>query len=306
MGKKLTIVIIGLPLFAKRLATQLQSYYPKGKFIALDTYYNRFDKIKALYWIKRADVVFSINGSLQTSTIFDYTLRLKKRLIMNWVGTDVQLAQEAVLKQAYRVDYIEKAIHFCEVEWIQRELKAIGIHAEISNFASFNKRFDAHENFSNRFSVLNYIPEDRKEFYGFTSYIQLAKENPSIDFYIAGCLAAEVNNLPKNIIPLGWVNDMNALYAKIQVCMRIPEHDGLSTFVLEGLARGKQVIYKYDYPNVFSPKSFEELNEYLKSLEKKWQDQTSLINEGGMKFVQEHFNEEFILGNLIETFQKLK
>ena len=37
MDTKLTVVIIGLPLFAKRLAKQLSAYKPEGKYIALDT-----------------------------------------------------------------------------------------------------------------------------------------------------------------------------------------------------------------------------------------------------------------------------
>ena len=305
MGQKLVVVIIGLPLFAKRLATQLSNFYPNGKFIALDTYYSKIDKLKSLWWIRRASVVFSINGSLETSKIFDYTLKLGKPLIMNWVGTDVQLAQKFVKNGTYRKNYIEKAIHLCEVTWIQEELTEIGIEATICNFASFDKSFVLSENFTNELAVLNYIPEDRKQFYGMDIYIQLAKSNPAIHFYIAGSQAKEYQDLPKNVFPLGWVKNMDALYDKIQVCIRIPEHDGLSTFVLEGLARGKQVIYKYAYPHVMNCSEFSDINMQLKEFEKQWLSKQSLINTEGADFVRNKFNSNIILGNLINLFQDL-
>ena len=301
MGRKLTIVIIGLPLFAKRLANELSIYDPKGRYIALDTYYSTKDKILALWWIRKADLVFSINGSIDTSKIFDYTLKLGKPLVMNWVGTDVITAKNKYETKKIREDYVKNALHLCEVDWIKQELLEIGIDAKISNFATFNKVYQIEESFHNHFAVLNYIPEDRKSFYGIDLYVELAKRNPSIHFYIAGCVANE-HKFPDNIFPLGWVSDMNELYNKVQVCLRIPEHDGLSTFVLEGLARGKQVIYKYDYPNVIHLADLSEIDFKLKELQAKWLDKKSLINVEGMKFISEHFNTDYILSNLLSLF----
>ncbi len=304
MDTKLTVVIIGLPLFAKRLAKQLSAYKPEGKYIALDTYYSKRDKILALWWIRKADIVFSINGSLETSKIFDYTLKLGKPLVMNWVGTDVIFAKKQFNNKKIRQDYVNYAIHLCEVDWIKEELFEIGIDAKILNFACFDKVFKTDESFKNHFAVLNYIPEDRKSFYGIDLYIELAKLNPTIHFYIAGCMANEYV-LPVNILPLGWVSDMNDLYLKVQVCIRIPEHDGLSTFVLEGLARGKQVIYKYQYPNVFQLNDIHDIDSKLKEFQTKWLAKQSLINLEGMNYISEHFNSNFILSNLLSFFYNL-
>ena len=129
MGKSLKIVILGLPLFGERLAAHLNSYDTENSYRFLNTYYSKWDKFRSFWAIPKADAVFSINGSLNSSGAFDRTLKSNVPLIMNWVGTDVLLAEEAKSKGTYRTDYLEKAHHFCEVNWIKEELDDIGIVA---------------------------------------------------------------------------------------------------------------------------------------------------------------------------------
>lgn len=292
------VIVIGLPLFAGRLAKSLSSFDKSNSYTWLNTYYTKIDKLKARFLIPRADCVISINGSIETSKVFDLTLNKKVPLIMNWVGTDVLTAAAAFKSGNYRKDYIENAIHFCEVNWIQDELKAIGIKAEIVNFASFDNKFQLEKPASEKFTVLTYIPNERSDFYGPDLFLNVAKSFPDINFLIAGTTAKQYQPLPKNVKALGWVKDMDSLYANVHVCVRIPEHDGLSTFILESLARGKDVIYKYPFDYCLQAENEFEFKTVLQNRYSLFAKGIWDSNHAGAEFIAKEFNSNQILSEL--------
>jgi hypothetical protein len=298
MGKPLKIVILGLPLFGERLAAHLSSFDPENSYSFLNTYYSKWDKFRSFFMIPRADAVFSINGSLVTSGAFDRTLKSKVPLIMNWVGTDVLLAEEAKANASYRKDYLEMAHHFCEVNWIREELEPLGINAKIVNFASFDKQFELKMPSSEKLTVLTYIPSVRSDFYGIEMILETARELTEVDFLIAGTEALEYQPLPSNVRALGWVKNMDEVYDRAHVSIRIPEHDGLSTFILESLARGKQVIYKYAFDHCRKAVSKEELLNELRLMKDEFISGNMKLNSGGASFIASEFNREKILGEL--------
>ncbi|MFN5416170.1 MAG: hypothetical protein ACK5B9_03875, partial [Flavobacteriia bacterium] len=304
-NKRLTVIIIGLPLFAERLQKNLEKFYTEGKFIHLNTYYSKWDKIRSLWLIPKADLVFSINGSITQSKVFDLTLKHNIPFIMNWVGTDVLRAIEAHKNKSFNSDYVQKAIHYCEVSWIQEELKPIGINAVVQNFASFDNQFYIRENRNKKFTVLNYIADEKPEFYGIKEYLELAKLLPNINFLIAGTKGEKFYPLPQNVQALGWVKNMDEVFSKVHVCMRIPEHDGLSTYILESLARGKQVIYKYKFEHCFQASTSEEAAMILDRLYLQFVEGEKLDNNAGKEFVEKNFNSQVILGQLIHNFKSI-
>lgn len=217
---------------------------------------------------------------------------------MIWVGTDVITATAAFKSGKYRKDYIENAVHFCEVNWIQDELKAIGINADIVNFASFDKKFQLMNPISQKFTVLTYIPNQRSEFYGPNLFLNVARSFPDINFIIAGTKAEEYQPLPENVKALGWVEDMDSLYADVHLCVRIPEHDGLSTFILESLARGKDVIYKYPFDYCLQAGNEMEFKSVLQSRYSLFINGLWESNRSGAEFIANEFNSTQILGEL--------
>lgn len=297
------IVVVGLPLFAQRLATALSEYAPENKVIHLDTYYKKTDQLKALWHVPRADCLVSINGSITKSRVFDLALKNKVPLIMNWVGTDVLKAIHAHKKGSYLQHYIDDAIHFCEVDWIKAELKAIDIDADVVNFAFFKPSFELKKATSDDLCVLSYIPNKRADFYGMPTMIRMAKQLPSIRFLIAGTTGEEYSPLPPNMKALGWVKSMDEVYDKTQVCVRFTEHDGLSNFILESLARGKSVIYNNQFNHCEYCPNESLLEEKLKAFEKKWLNGDDLLNEDGSDFIRDEFNEEVILGGFLQRIK---
>lgn len=298
MGRQMKVIVVGLPLFAKRLAKSLGNFDKSNSYTWLNTYYSKIDKLKAKFLIPRAECIISINGSIETSKVFDLALNRKIPLIMIWVGTDVITATAAFKSGKYRKDYIENAVHFCEVNWIQDELKAIGINADIVNFASFDKTFQLMNPISQKFTVLTYIPNQRSEFYGPNLFLNVARSFPNINFIIAGTKAEEYHPLPENVKALGWVEDMDSLYADVHLCVRIPEHDGLSTFILESLARGKDVIYKYPFDYCLQAGNEMEFKSVLQSRYSLFINGLWESNRSGAEFIANEFNSTQILGEL--------
>lgn len=299
------VVIVGLPLFAKRLAENLTAFDPVNKYVFLNTYYSKKDQLKAFFHLQSADVVFSINGTLSKSRLFDYAFKKKIPVIMNWVGTDVQVARTAVETNQFNEGYRSNAIHFCEVAWIQEELKAISISAKIQNFAAFPSSDQIEPFKTDQLCVLTYINDARKEFYGIKEILALASRFPQIHFYVVGTTASNYEPLPRNVSALGWVENISPYFDLCQIAIRFPEHDGLATFVLESLAKGKHVLYKYPFDSCIHTPDSNELDKAIKVLQERFIVGELKPNIEGSQFIQSAFNKEVIFGTLVNYFKSI-
>jgi glycosyltransferase involved in cell wall biosynthesis len=302
MGKRRKIIILGLPFFAEKLCKNLQHFDKKNTYIHLNTYYSKWDKIKAFFLIPNASLVYSINGSLTKSKVFDLAIKKNVPLLMQWVGTDVLLAKKAVESKVALSEYINKAHHFAEVSWIKQELDDIGIQASLLNFASFDKKFDAKLPNGNQLAVLNYIADASPGFYGIDNYINLAKKFPDCTFYIAGTKAENYKPLPHNVEALGWVENMDEILNKVHICIRTTEHDGLSTFVLEALARGKHVIYSYPFQHCIFVKDFNAQVLAMEKLVESFKEGQLFPNNEGKLMIENEFNRQTIFTKLTQLF----
>ncbi len=303
MGRgKLRVVVIGLPLFAKRVAKELASFDRKNSYTALDTYYKKADKAKYYLKVRNADIIYSINGTLTKSGAIDLALKLNKKVILHWVGTDVTKAIEAYNQDNYVKEYIDGCTHWCEVDWIKEELKEIDINADIVNFASFEVKAPPLP-FQSEFEVLSYIPQNRSEFYGLNEIKKLAKDFPNIVFNIMGS-KYEFDDIP-NLHFLGWVKNGPEIVEKSTVCIRFTEHDGLSNFVLEALAKGKYVLYNNSFQGVYYCPDYNALNKRVKMLHEQFLKSELPVNLTGHEHIKAEFNRDYILNGLIERFDSL-
>jgi hypothetical protein len=305
MANKIKVLIVGLPLFAKRLKNQLESAYPNHTFIQLDTYYSRVDKLLALWYLNRVDLVFSINGTYSKSRVFDLAIKKNIPILMNWVGTDVIKATKAFKSNTHIANYSQKAIHFCEVGWIKEELEAIQINAKVQNFASFDFNFEDLNVYSSELTILSYIPENRKEFYGLNTIIRLAKLFPKITFLIAGTSASSLKEDIPNLHALGWVDNMGEVFSRTNVCIRFPEHDGLSNFVLESLARRKTVLYNFPLQHCVYCPTENDLITSIEELDKLYKLGLLTPNIEGGDYIKTEFNSEKINNDLLQCFKKI-
>ena len=298
MGRKKRIAIVGLPRFAEKLAKNLRQYRANLEIRHLNTYGSATAQLKSIPFLLRCDTVYSINGSIGKSNVFDLALRLNKKLVMHWVGTDVVRAIKAYKSGNYFQKFIDRAEHLCEVEWMREELTEIGIQADIQNFVAFEKDIEVAPRPSS-FNILSYLHPDREEFYGINDLIKCARAFPDVPFYLAGT-SGYGNETPANMHFLGWINNMDEMIEKAGLCVRIPEHDGLSSFVLESLAKGKFVAYTYEYPHCISCKSGDQLIEIVREKKKLYESGTSYENPGAVEFISREFQKEVIYDTLLQ------
>ena len=300
--KQLRIIIIGLPLFAKRLEADLKSHNPLLKVDALNTYYSFKDKLLAFLLIPFSDVVYSINGSLSPSKIFNWTLLWNKKLMMTWVGSDVLVAKS---EDQPVQEYLRKAHHYCEVSWIQKELETLNIKAEILNFFNFKEtqKSDFPDLSKGKLTVLSYLAKGNELEYGLTQLLSLAKSFPEVSFNIVGSDGEGLAQL-ENLNYLGWVSDMKSEFDKAHITARLINHDGLSGFVLESLLLEKHVLYSQPLDSCIQVSTPESCVDAFGLIYEQYKTGMLEPNRQGRNYVLEHFSRTRILDNLIDEMSK--
>lgn len=74
------VLINGLPLFAKRLADELQKYDHKSSYIFLDTYNSKWAQLLFFIYLPFSDCVISMNGVTDNSGSLNLVLKWKKKI----------------------------------------------------------------------------------------------------------------------------------------------------------------------------------------------------------------------------------
>lgn len=293
------IIITGMPYFAKKMQKQLSAFDKDNTYIYLNTFYSKIDKLKYIFYLINADVVYMHGGSICCSGVINLALKFNKRVIVNWAGTDVLTALNQV---EFKKNYTNRIEHYCVAPWLLKELKTIGVNAKILDITVIQNKNEIYE-LPKTLTFLSYVGKDRPIFYGINTLIKLAKDFPNINFRVSGI--EEYSNIPKNMKLLGWI-DMDQEYKNALVYIRAPEHDGMPFSVLEALSYGKIVFYNYEfrYTNFF--KDYSDLKQQLaKTIDDFYEGKLS-INQEAIDYVQTEFSEDKVLGQLVKVFIQQK
>lgn len=312
------------------------------KFYFTDTYKNIFGIIKYFFYLIKCDLLISIKGYITKKNEIEFAFLFKKKIIFFWIGSDVLKALDNFKRGKFSKKYIEKIKHFCEIEWIKEELKTTGLDVEILNFVSINipeifiknhkKNFvnnylddiiDKNKeliskiyNSNKEFTLLTYINKYRPDFYGLIHILNLANDllfEKNIKIIITGINENEaksflnkknINLISQNIIFKGYIKEMSNEYLNSHVFLRIIEHDGLSTSVLEALSYGKHVVYSYDFPFVYKANNYDDLKNIILKLYEKFKNNLLTPNYDGLKFVLNNYSEDITNKKLIEFLSK--
>ncbi|HOJ12205.1 MAG TPA: hypothetical protein PK733_16675, partial [Clostridiales bacterium] len=301
---KMKIIIIGLPYFACRLAKSLSHFDRDNSYVAIDMNRGILSKLKYIFHLINADIVYSIGGFVVYSRSAAMAFLLKKKFIMEWVGSDVLNARRAYKENLVDMKIIQQSIHFCEAPWIQKDLAQLGIKTEILYFFTFNTEERQIYKLPDKFSILSYVNESRQEFYGIDNLIRLARDFPKIEVRIAGMKTTQ-KELPQNIKLLGWVKDMGEFYKGCVLFLRLTEHDGLAFSVREALGVGRYVGYSYKYDKTFFVDSYSSLKSLVLELCRSFYNNSLVFNYNGMDFIAKTFSEKKVLGNLVNKFKKI-
>jgi glycosyltransferase involved in cell wall biosynthesis len=298
------VLINGLPLFSKRLAEDLQEFDPSSSYHFLDTYNSKFAQIKFLLLLPFADCVISMNGVSDNSGSLNWVLRLRKKLIMQWMGTDVILALERFKKGTIERKYIDYSENLVDAQWLMDELNQLEVSAKLVHFKYILSGIPI--NCYEKISVMSYIAQTRQEFYGLEMILKAANKFPDIAFLLYGIKDTKYA-CPENVKLMGWRSESEFAKAlkSASVFLRLPEHDGFSAAVIEAMGFGCEVIWTFPGTNAIYIKNSEELIENLVMTFQKIKARDFRPNLYSREFVLEKFNKEQVIKNYIKTLKEI-
>jgi hypothetical protein len=199
--------------------------------------------------MRRCDLIYRWGGRITLGKFLWVARTLgKNKLVMLWAGSDILFAKKQYA--AGKMDpWIKTMIHWAVSPWVAEEVRSIGLSCEYVK-VSFVAPVERPAPLPEAFSVLAYVPslEKRKrDLYGCDVLLEVARALPSMNFTIVGVKEGHIPQAPPNVRVVGWVNDLTRYLNQATVVWRPVRHDGLSIMVLEALARGRHVLYTYDF-----------------------------------------------------------
>jgi len=273
-------------------------------------------KIEILRWpdikqIKECDIVHAVFPFHTVESVIIAKL-LGKKVIYHWIGTDVWYLLDSLaddFKKGQYSHFLYKIFfkilkhfadfHLCGSGNLKKGLAIRGIKAEIIPIVPLKMSFRLGSG-KLSLTVLSYLPEERHEFYGSKIFFDLAKEFPEVTF-LALCKEGEMSKSSNsNIQYLPYQENMAKIYQKTGIILRMPEHDGMSLMVLDGLLRGKQIIFSYKFPFCYQANNFSEAKKALRLFIK-----NPKTNREGAEFVKKNFSHERISRRLVRIYREV-
>jgi len=298
------ILINGLPHFAKKLADDLNEFDAKNTYIFIDTYNSAKEKLKFLLLLPFSKKVISFNGVTDASGSLDWVLKFRKKLIMQWMGTDVLLAVERSKSSSIIKKYTDYAIHFADFDLLINELKSVNINASYLDFKyTFPKaRLEKYE----RINVLTYVLQDKQAFYGMEKVCLLAKRFPELTFNVLGVTKSDYETTA-NINLLGWrdTSEVDQLTQESAIFLRFTEHDGCSLSVIQALGYGAEVLWTFPFPFVHEAKTKEEIFSQFEIILNKINTRNLIPNQEASDYIKAKYNRPGIIKNYLKTIHSL-
>jgi glycosyltransferase involved in cell wall biosynthesis len=276
-------LVVGFDYYGRFLARLIDEHAPSWRL-----HYRSADRVQTVLSLIdacRVDAIVSFGGPGPNAALAEIARRRNIPVIVIWAGTDVIAAKS----DPHLLEVIKNYgfINVSDGPWLIEELRVLGIDAEYVPVTAVEPA-QRLAPLPERFSVLTYLPEPRRAFYGERSIYEIAAEFPEIPFTVVG--RGEANRAaPHNVVFIGHVDDMPDRIDSSTVLLRLPKHDGKSMLVLEALARGRHVIWNYDFPGVHCASDTTEAIALLRALQRMHAAGTLDLNRGGYEFVAERF-----------------
>lgn len=236
------VIVNGLPYFSEKIVADLNEYDRDNKYIFFNTYYSKWAQLKFLLTLPFCGAVLSFNGVSDNSNSLNWVLRFKKKLIMQWHGSDVELAIQRHKTNTINRNYIDNASHLVSAPWFSNELKGIIDQVSYAPFG-YVTEFGNKQKYG-EISILTYIPKGREEYYGWREVEELAESLPEFNITVCGTTGENLKQ-HNNIQFLGWVSEKELLnlMKKHSIFIRLTEHDGKAITVSQALSVGCEVIW---------------------------------------------------------------
>lgn len=298
------VLVNGIPLFSKRLVEDLKSMDTANKYIFLDTYNSYWQQLLFIGILPFSSLVISMNGVTDNSGSLNWVVRLKKKLILQWMGTDSIYALERFKDGTINRKYIDYAVNFVDSIWLKEELESIGLKPKTVRFkygSSDSNLVDKYESMG----VVSYIGDQRQEFYGLHKIAELAKLFPTLPFHLYGVKEPEIS-LPENVTCYGWqpAEVFKKALRENPICLRLTDHDGFSVTVVEAITYGSEVIWSLPFEFSHLARTVEETQAILNELIPLIEQRGMTPNKKNRKALEDYFNRDKVLSNYIKELKE--
>ena len=297
------ILVNGLPFFSKKIVADLNQMDASNRYLFVNTYESRLAQLKFVLLLPFSGAIISFNGVSSHSKSMDWVIRFRKKLIMQWHGTDVQLATERVSNGTIIKKYIAASIHLTSAPWFQEELVEV---VEKSTYAPFGYVCTAgNDTKYSEISILTYFAKGKENFYGWSEIEYLAKKMPQLKIRIVGVKELK-DDVPNNIEMLGWVSEdrLLELMKESSIFVRLTEHDGKAISVSQALSTGAEVIWTYPFEKChLVPKKKEALLEKVIELKHLIEQREMMPNKENIWHAEQTLLREPVLRNYLSILK---
>lgn len=209
-----------------------------------------------LFWRLRRIDVLCLAFVPRYASIYTRMARFwNVKTIYLWAGSDVW----HLIQEEYKANAFQKAdLHLAAGQHLIDELASFGISSKLlvvpvplpTECASMPEKH----------AVLLSLPDERAEFYGYSTLMKVVKAYPDVPFHVVRSNSPQMYDEP-NAVFHGIVSqdEMNRIYDEVSIVIRYPDHDGMSFMLIEGLIKGKKLISKHLFPHARLATSFEDI-----------------------------------------------
>lgn len=280
------VAVIGLPYFASRAARELRRSGIDARYVPHPGRSPRAWAAMAAS-LARARAVYAMGSELSVNSPLDVLARLRRPILMHWVGSDVVYAVAAARRGRLSQRLVRHARHLADAPWLAAELATIGITARelpLPVPAAIGTVLPL----PLEFRVLIYLPGEFQSDYRVDDTMEVVRSLPEVQFTLVG--GHRPQPLP-NLEVLGRVHDMPAVYARVAAYLRLTHHDGMSHSVVEALSFGRHVLWDHDLPGATTlvttpPQAVDAIT----SLATRFRAGSLAPNEAGAAYVRERFD----------------
>ena len=210
-----------------------------------------------------------------------------KKVVFHWIGSDwYECSSRPALRALFGAVRRGVDLHIADAPWLVDELAAAEVDAHLVPTIS-EKMTGALEPMPEDFKLMAYMPDRRRDFYGWPVVRLVAERFPDAEVIAVGGDAEA--DAPSNVRFTGLVDGeaMARLYREVSALVRPTAHDGLSQMVLEALLRGRQVVWSRQFPFCISATAPEEFVAAVDRLAS-----SCPANVDGSRYVAENYSAE--------------
>lgn len=207
------------------------------------------------------DVVYQVGGPMASGHLMATCRILRRPFVKHWVGSDVFDAGRPDVRRSANNPLIT---HWTVAPWLADELARHGIEAAIMPLSAIVPA-DGGPLPPAPLTVITYLPDEKQEFYGSSLVMSIARRMPDVRFLVVRGTGRGIERLA-NVEFLGFREDMQDIYERSHVLLRMPRHDGLSHMVMEALNLGRYAIWNHRFEGSLFATTEDEVAQLLASL----------------------------------------